>query len=407
MKDLPESIWIKKHIPKKTSEIRGQSNAVEQMRNFVNNYSKQKKKAIIIYGSTGCGKTSAVYALANELNLEVLEINASDFRNESAITSILGSASKQRSLFSKGKIILVDELDGIAGREDYGGVSALAQVIADSSFPVIMTANDPFDKKFSNLRRKSVLVEFDTLGSLSILGVLKNICEKEKVCYEPSALNSLARRAGGDLRAGINDLQTLSYKCLKLTDNELNVLSDRDQTVSIISALVKVFKTTDPAVALGALNNVSEDVDECFLWVDENLPKEYDKAADLAGAYYYISRADIMRRRIRRRQDWRYQAYIYEYLTAGIAVSKKEKYKKTIQYNPTTRILKLWQANMRYAKRKAIAEKVAEKTHSSIKDTLKSTVPYLQIMFKSNEVLAEKLASEFDLDKDQVDWLKR
>ncbi len=407
MKELPDSIWIKKHIPKKTSEIQGQSNAVEQMKNFVNNYSKQKKKAMIIYGSTGCGKTSAVYALANELGLEVLEVNASDVRNEEAITSILGSASKQMPLFSKGKIILVDELDGIAGREDYGGVSALARVIIESSFPVIMTANDPFDKKFSNLRSKSILVEFNTLGSLSILGVLKNICEKEKICYESSALSALARRSSGDLRAGINDLQALSYKCLKLTDDELNVLSDRDQTISIISALVKVFKTTDPAVALGALNNVSEDVDECFLWVDENLPKEYNKAADLASAYYYISRADTMRRRIRRRQDWRYQAYIYEYLTAGIAVAKKEKYKKTIQYNPTTRILKLWQANMRYAKRKAIAEKVAEKTHSSIKDTLKSTVPYLQIMFKSNEILAEKLASEFDLDKDQVDWLRR
>ena len=45
-----------------------------------------------------------------------------------------------------------------------------------------------------------------------IFNVLETICKGEKVKYEENILKSLARRAGGDCRAAINDLQALTFE---------------------------------------------------------------------------------------------------------------------------------------------------------------------------------------------------
>src|SRR3989338_3372422 len=285
-------IWVRKYIPKKISEIEYQTNAVILMKNFVQNFKSQKKKGLLVHGPTGNGKTSSVYALANELNCELVEINASDFRNEEAINSILGGAAKQKSLFYSGKIILVDEIDGISGSEDRGGVSAIAKLLAETSFPIIMTANDPWDKKFSVIRNASTMVQFKTLPYTSVFKILKKICEAEKIQYEEESLKSLARRSAGDLRGAITDLQILSQH-KKFTSAELEELSDREKEVSILNALSMIFKTTDSSIALRALDYASEDLDECFLWIAENLPKEYKNPRDLARAYDALSRADV------------------------------------------------------------------------------------------------------------------
>jgi replication factor C large subunit len=397
--------WVKRYEPKTLNEIEGQERGVAKLKDFVANFSKQRKKALIIYGAVGCGKSAAVKALANDLNCELLEINASDTRNAEAIESIVGNALKQRSFFFKGKIIMLDEIDGISGQEDRGGVSVLAKLIENSAYPIIMVANDPFDKKFSELRTRAELVEFEVLNSLHVFNVLKKIAEKEKIEFEEMALKMLSRRAGGDLRAAINDLESMAGGG-KLTKEMIEVLSEREKTESVIQGLTKVFKTTDPLVAIDAFERVDEDREKLILWLDENLPKEYTKPHELAKAYHYLSLADIFGRRIMRRQDWRYLVYINSFLTAGVAVSKDKKYDHFVGYRPTTRILKLWQANMKYQKRKAIAEKVALKTHCSTKKALQDTLPYLKVIFEKNKKEAEKIGNFLDLDKEEVKWLE-
>ncbi len=399
--------WTRKYQPKKTDEIVGQDSALKQLKAFVSGYRKQKKKAAIIYGPVGSGKTISVHAAAQELGFEVIEVNASDFRNEEQINSVVGAASKQMSLFSKGKVILVDEVDGLSGLEDRGGISALAKVIEGSAFPIVCTAVDPFDKKLAALRKKSSMIEFNMLDYKDIFEVLKRICSKEHIKFKEDDLKSLARRSGGDLRAAINDIQILAQAKNELVKEDLDELSERMQTESILNAVMKVLKTTDPKTAIGAFDNVQEDFDKIILWIDENMPKEYEKPGDLARAYDYISKADIMRRRIKRWQHWRFLVYINAYLSAGIAVSKDEKYKNFVQYGPTQRLLKIWMANSKYQKRKAIAEKIADKTHTSAKRALQDTLPYMQAIFRKDTEKGMEIAEWLGLEKEEAEWLCR
>ncbi|MBW3015332.1 replication factor C large subunit [Candidatus Woesearchaeota archaeon] len=399
--------WTRKYEPKSSSEVQGQDKSVQAIKDFIQNFSKSKVKALLLYGPTGCGKTAAVHAVANELGLELLEVNASDSRNTSSIEDTVGSASKQMSLFGRGKVILVDEVDGLAGREDRGGVSQIIKVIKETGFPIILTANDPFDSKLSSLRKVCELVQFRTLAYTSVYNYLKKVCNSESIDYDEDDLKSLARRLGGDLRGAITDLQTLTNKTKKLDKEALDELSGRRQTESMIKALMKIFKTTDPEIALTALDNVDEDLSKAFLWIDENLPKEYTKAEDLYRAYDALSKADVFNGRIRKWQHWRFLVYISNLLTAGVAIAKDEKYKGFCSYQPTKRILKLWQANMKNQKKKAIAAKIAVVTHSSARQVIKHSYPFFKQIFMQNPEKAEVLAREFDLDKDEVAYLNK
>jgi len=352
--------WVAKHTPKQGKDI-PQPEQMDKLRDFLTDFKKQKKKAALLYGPTGTCKTSAVIALAKELGLELIEVNASDSRNKDSINEKIGNALKQQSLFFSGKIILVDEVDGVSGTKDRGGIPALVSLIANAAFPVVMTSNDPWDKKFNSLRTKSLMIEFPALSHIAIFEVLKEICLQEGIEYEELSLKSLARRSGGDLRAAINDLEIVSCIAKKVDKNSIEAFGDRDKLEAIHNALIKILKNSDPAIAVKALDNVNMNFDEALLWIDHNTAKEYKKPADLARAYDAISRADVYRGRIRRWQYWRFLVYVNALLTAGVAVAKDEKYPGMIQYVRTTRLLKIWQANMKYAKRKAIAQKLSEK----------------------------------------------
>ncbi len=397
--------WTKKYQPENSSDIEDQDTS--DLKKFIENYKKQKKKAAIIYGPSGNGKTSSVYALANELDLEVIEVNASDFRNQDKINSSVGQAATQMSLFSKGKIILVDEIDGLSGTKDRGGVPAIIKIIAKSAFPIILTSNNPYDQKFSSLRKKCELIQFKELPYTSVLKVLKKICEKETIKFDEIALKSLARRCGGDLRSAVTDLQTLCHSSKELTTKSLEDLGDREKTDTMLNALVKIFKTTDPSIAVSAFDHTNEDLDKAMLWLDENLPLEYKKAEDLARAYDHFSKADVFFGRIRRWQHWRYLIYVNALLTAGIATAKDEKYKEFIKYKPTGRILKLWWAKQKSMKKKAICQKIADRTHTSIKRAMHDTFPYIKNIFKKDKEQSKILSEQLDLSKEEVAWLKK
>ncbi|MBI2651192.1 replication factor C large subunit [Candidatus Woesearchaeota archaeon] len=394
-----------KYRTRKINDIVGQDIAIKKLKNFVADFKRQRKNAAFVYGPSGVGKTASVHAIANELNLEILEVNASDVRNTEQINSLIGSAVFQRSLFFRSKIILLDEIDGISGAEDRGCLQAIAKLIEKNPFPIILTAANPWSHNFSALRRKSELIEFAPLDYLPIFKILKKICENEGIKHEDDILKGLARRTGGDARAAINDLETLTIDTKELTKKSLEELSERNKEESIINALFKIFKTTDANVAITAFDNVKENLDEQLLWIDENLPYEYKKPEDLANAYDKLSKADIFSRRIKRWQHYRFLIYINALITAGIAVSKKERYYHHVQYKPTGKLLKLWWAKQKSMKKKAIAEKIAEKTHSSIKGIIKDTLPYLQEAFKRNKKFREELTEELELSREEVEWM--
>ena len=386
-------MWTEKFKPRKLEEFMGQEKAVLQLKNFIQNYSKQAKKAAFLYGPVGTGKTCLVYALADSLELDVLELNASEFRDKEKILARIKPALESRSLFSQGRIILLDDINAIA-RDDAGGIQAILSLMERSKVPFIFTANSPWNQNLAELRQKSMLIEMKKFSNSEILKILSIVCNKIKLKISSGVFEIIILKSRGDARAAINDLETISG--LDLTGEEASkLLGDREKEENIFGAIRNVFKSQDASKTLGAFENVALTQDECILWIDENLPLEYS-AEELAKAYESLSKADIFRRRIMRQQHWRFLVYINSLITAGVAVARldKQRIKSFTPYKQASRVLKIWQSNQRYAKRKTIIEKLAHETHSSKKKVMRE-MPFLQIILKDEEAAAElKLTEE-------------
>ncbi len=396
------TLFTYKYAPKNSQQVFGQEEAVSQLKDYITNYKSKKQRAALLYGPIGNGKTSSVYALAKELKYDLLEINSSDLRNAESIRIFLDNALGQQSLFFTPKLILIDEVDNISGRSDRGCIPALLKAIEKSKFPIVLTANDPFEKKMKALTKKCQMIEYQKLDHKVVSHVLQWVAEQEKIEVEHKAISSLARQTDGDLRGALIDFQSCSTKGNFVFDDVIK-LSDRKRTESIFQALAIIFKSSTTKNALRALDDVDLDVREVFMWMDENLPKEY-AVKDLAKAYEHLARADVFYGRIKRQQHWRFLVYIYNLLTAGVSSAKTERNPNFIPYKRTMRLLKIWQANMKYAKKKEIAAKLAEKTHTSSRVAMQQ-VPYFQAMFRKE--VNQDLVQELELTDDEVAWLRK
>ncbi len=396
------TLFTIKYAPQNTAQIFGQPLAISQLKEFVLNHKKQKQKAALLYGPIGVGKTASVYALAKELNYDILELNSSDLRDEDSMKSFLGSALGQQSLFFTPKIILIDEIDNISGREDRGCIPALVAAIEKANFPVVMTANDPFDSKFKPLQKASLMIEFQPLQYKTIAHAVQWVCEQEKIMFEEKTVNTLARQVDGDMRAALIDLQG-SVRDGALAYDVIVNLSNRKRAESILQALAIIFKSSAAENCVHILDDVDMDMNEVMLWLDENLPLEYTSASALAKAYEALARADVFTKRIKKQQYWRLLVYVSNLLTVGISSAKTEKNSNFVAYKPTSRILKIWMANQRLAKKKQIAEKWAKATHTSKKVAM-GQMPYVQAMFQKKVDFG--VVKEVELNEEEVEWLR-
>src|SRR3989344_5758057 len=149
---MNEKSWVEKYRPEKYSEIRGQEVTIQKVKSFIEDFKARDKKSLILYGPPGTGKTTIAHVSAKETGSEIFELNASDLRNKASLAEILKPAIEQRPLFKQNKIILVDEVDGIS-KVDWGGLTELESLLELSQIPVIITANDIWDKKFNIIRK--------------------------------------------------------------------------------------------------------------------------------------------------------------------------------------------------------------------------------------------------------------
>ena len=233
---IETKLWVDKYKPKLSEDILGNYKNVLWIERWLDNFRNKKsgtKKAALVSGPPGIGKTSSVKILLESKNYDILEINASMCRNKKYIQEQLSEASSTSKIRfdSKGNFIkqhvaiIMDEVDGMTSG-DSGGITELIKLLnplkgvatakksdkeaRDNKWnaPIICICNDRYCPKISELAKECEDIKFQKPANDRLKVKALEILELENISgVNDLIMTKLISFSDGDIRKLINMLQ--------------------------------------------------------------------------------------------------------------------------------------------------------------------------------------------------------
>ena len=423
--------WTEKYRPKTLDEVIGNDQAKNRLREWAERWNRgiPSKRAVILCGKPGVGKTSTALALANDFGWVVIEMNASDVRNAESIKRIATHGAIHETFSDSGdflssrkggkKLIILDEADNLYERRssddtssnllDKGGKRAIIETIRETKQPIILIVNDLYELLRGGgepLRDLCEIIKFDErrVRISEIVNYLRRIARSEGLNVESEVLVYIAERCKGDIRSAVRDLQMISIGSKSISKEMLEVLGYRDREQNIFDVLREIFKTRNISSISRSIQNLDEDPEDLILWIAENVPNEYLDTNDLANAYRNISTADVFLGRARRTRSFALWKYAQDLMAGGVAVAKRRFYPSQARYNFPS-----WLIEMKYSKEKrdirnSILEKISRFLHCSRRKA-NEFFDIICVMMRKDEDFARNLKDILDFDKEEMIYM--
>jgi replication factor C large subunit len=294
-------MWSEKYRPQSLMDMIGNE---ETRAAFVEWFGKWKKgtKPLLLVGPPGIGKTTLANLAAKQFGYDMISLNASDVRNKQQIQEILSPVLGNASLLGS-PMIFVDEVDGVHGRADFGGVEALLDILKAPTIPIILAANSESSDKMKSIKKATKTIYLKPLPPRLMQLYLERILQKEDARMSPGSLAKLVMESRGDIRSMINSAQALvtgfepqSEKSFEILDIEEGVNSFFKANSLAEARLVLYSLRIDPREKINAFyssiisSGISQDQMQQMLQV--------------------MSEADLLYGRIIRTQEWRLLRYL-------------------------------------------------------------------------------------------------
>eukprot|EP01080_Neovahlkampfia_damariscottae_P001958 gene1958-1466_t len=243
-------LWTDKYAPSSFGDIVGNTSNIKLIGDWLKNWKSEYKKnlnvkkptwkkALIISGKPGIGKTSSTKIICKNLGYTVIEMNASDARNKKAIQNKITEMTTNQSFIKNEHTCLVmDEVDGMS-TGDRGGVTELIQIIKLSKIPIICICNDRYKQSLKSLINYCVDVKFRNPTVDQIFKRISNICKIEKIPIQDAAIRKLIESSNQDLRFILNHLQMMNKLNRKITFDDANDISNDSTPDNIFQITTK------------------------------------------------------------------------------------------------------------------------------------------------------------------------
>ena len=383
-------MWTEKYRPQSLAEMVGNDEARAKLLLWLKKW-KPGARAALLVGPPGTGKTTTVHIVAEKMGLHLVELNASDSRTRERLTKKIGEAISSTSLFGGTSLIFLDEVDGLAGRADYGAVDFIKDAVRKSECPVVMAANNPGSDEVKKLGSSTSRIEFHKPDIQEVERRLEEIAEKEKVDVGNGEISAIAKAANGDLRAAINFLQS-------------GIAAQKDEEKTAAEAVNAFFGAIDEKAALRALRDYPgqprEKLRDIFTAVSRSKVHEERKAVALD----ILSEADVLMGRIFRGRDWRLLRYLDPLLASELwAVLGDGGPSYTMDAVPWALQLRIWNDSR---KLKDIALRAGRRVGISQKGFLVEDMSYLLLLCGGKE-FREELVKSLDLEENYAQFLAK
>lgn len=347
--------WAEKYRPPRLQDIVGNSTSIHLMAAWAQTWTRQSKP-LLLYGKPGIGKTSSVYALAHDMNWDIIELNASDQRTAAVIERIVGGGSTNASLTgSSRKLIVLDEADNIQGTADRGGARAIIECIRQTQQPIILIVNDLYGIA-PELRVRCEPVQFKAIPSRSIAPRLRYICAAEKIECSDGTIKEIAESSEGDVRSAVNMLYASAIGREHLDTQQVHT-SQKDERISIFNLITLLASKSNDEDLIRLSREVDSTPESIEQWIESNIPLFVD-AQDFRIAYQNLSRADEYLGYTYRRQYHTLWRYAIAMMILGVAEASNGKGVHA-KIMPPSRWQKMSGAKKQKAIRLALLNKVA------------------------------------------------
>ncbi|KAJ2726231.1 DNA replication factor C complex subunit Rfc1 [Coemansia sp. Benny D115] len=341
-------LWTDKYKPTKLKDLCGHKTMAQEILKWLGWWASgtvPEKRAVLISGPPGIGKTTTAHLVAKLAGFDVLELNASETRSKSALSGILGAAVGNRSVLEfdrrslrkleeqkdqedadapastnavggKKLVVIMDEVDGMSGG-DRGGSTELIQLIKRTRVPIICICNDRMSPKVRTLANYCEDMRFRRPTEQQMRARLNTIAFREGLRLEPNAIAQLVQSTHNDIRQVINLMSsyalsrgTMSY----LESKEYTNLNRKEVAIGPFDVIGKYMNGVENSSMTFAdkLDLYYNDFSITPLFVQENYIDNHPGAARnaaevlerLSSAADMISEADTVDNKLRGSQQW-------------------------------------------------------------------------------------------------------